>query len=401
MPPDSRPGANIGQSNLLATLLVLALLSALALHQAAKLRLPTLLASLLVLVPGIAVTQSRTGLLALLVAGLWLWAMRSRVGLRVQPRWLLALLAWVVVCVVAQPLLVEAWQLKLGRPALDVQPGTRGVHWATLVQALQQAPWFGHGWNQVAVAQASVPDLAFSGEFIEHSHNLLLDLLIWNGLPLGLLLIAALLWWTWHRARRCRTPAVALLLAGVWVLLVHAMTEYPLDYFGYLMLLGLLVGAVDAGVLSSTPQTLQVPRRIAMAVALLAASLTAWVTVEYTSLEADHALMRLQWERPELVTAGPDAVPHVALLTHVRALLVFMRLPLQADMPAPQQAFMAKVARRYGYSPVLMRQAIALQRNGRLAEAQATLTRLCQTQPKPMCDRAHQQLKASSFAAAP
>jgi hypothetical protein len=292
--------------------------------------------------------------------------------------------------------LLEAGQLPQVRPALDVQVGARRVHWATMLQAIQLSPWLGYGWNQVAVAQASVLDLAFSGEFIEHSHNLLLDLLIWNGLPLGLLLIGALLWWTWDRARRCQTPEVALLLAGVWVLGVHAMTEYPLDYFGYLMLLGLLVGAVDALVLPAPQQTRLVPRRAAMAMALLAASLTAWVTVEYTSLEADHALMRQQWERPELVSAGPDAVPDVLLLTQVRALLVFMRTPPQPGLSLAQKTLMARVAQRYGYAPVLMRQATALHRNGHPAQAEAAMTQLCKTQPPVVCNNARKQVAAET-----
>jgi O-antigen ligase len=401
MLPGDRPAANVGQSNLLATLLVLALLASLALHQTRRLR-PILVCALVGLLSvGIAVTQSRTGLLALVVAVLWLWAMRRTTGLRISSGWIITLLAWLLLCVVAQPLLAQANQLPLGRPGLDTQLGPRQVHWATMLAATLQSPWLGYGWNQVAVAQASVPHLAFSGEFIEHSHNLVLDLLIWNGLPLGLLLICAMLWWVWQRARLCRTPAVALLLAGMWVLLVHAMTEYPLDYFGFLMLLGLLVGAVDALVLPAPAQTLLLPRRAAAAVTWMAASLVAWVTVEYISLEADHALMRMQWERPELVTAGPDAVPQVMLLTQLRALLVFMRMPLDMPLSTQQLSEMTRVSLRYGYAPVLTRQALAAQRNGRAEEAQAALARLCKTQAQQICDDARQQVAAAARTPAP
>jgi O-antigen ligase len=414
--PGHRPGANLGQSNMLATLLVLALLSALALHQASRARPVVVGAVVAILVPGIAVTQSRTGLLALIVAVVWLWAKRRSVGQRLQTRWLIALLIWLLLCVALQPWLGQWAQLPLGRPALDVGASARLVHWATMLRALQESPWLGYGWNQVAVAQASVPGLRFSGEFIEHSHNLLLDLLVWNGLPLGLFLIAGLLWWSWHRARHCCKPSAVFLLAGVWVLMVHSMTEYPLDYFGYLMLLGLLVGAVDAAAntaenaakaagtegeaqlaaLRQRTQVLRISRHVAAAVALLTASMAAWVTVEYTALEADHALMRQQWEQPDLVTAGPEAVPRVVLLTNLRALLVFMRLPLGPGMPPAQQDFMDKVAKRYGYAPVLVRQAIALARNGQTTQAQAVLTRLCQTKPKAVCEQLREQVKAQS-----
>jgi hypothetical protein len=121
-----------------------------------------------------------------------------------------------------------------------------------------------------------------------------------------------------------------------------------------------------------------------------------WVTVEYTALEADHALMRQQWEQPYLVTAGPDAVPRVTLLTNLHALLVFMRLPLGPGMPPAQQDFMDKVAKRYGYAPVLVRQAIALTRNGQAIQAQAVLTRLCQTKPRALCEQFREQVKVES-----
>jgi O-antigen ligase len=392
--PFQRPSANVGQSNLLATLLVLALLSAVALHHATRLKLRLLLAAATVLVPGIVVTQSRTALVAMGVAVLWLWAVRHRAKLRSAPALWLVLLLATLVCVLARPWLVEVWELKPGRLTPTLQGGTRAVHWATLLQALQQAPWFGYGWNQVAVAQATAPALAFSGEFIEHAHNVLLDLLIWNGLPLGAAWVVALISWVWQRARQCQSPAPALLLAGVWVLLVHAMTEYPLDYFGYLMLLGLLVGAVDALAPSPARHTRPVARRAVLGVVLLASSLTTWVTVEYTALEADHALMRLQWAQPLLITAGPDAVPQVVLLTQLRALLVFMRLPLDTRLSAEQQNMMAQVAQRYGYAPVLIRQSIALHRNGRSHDAQAVLDRLCKTQPKKFCDSARRQVAA-------
>ena len=46
--------------------------------------------------------------------------------------------------------------------------------------------------------------LSVIGEYIEHSHNLVLDLLVWNGIPIGGLIILALAWWFIAHIRACR-----------------------------------------------------------------------------------------------------------------------------------------------------------------------------------------------------
>lgn len=398
VPPAARPVANVSQPNLLATLLLLGLIAALALHEAGALgtRWLTLAAGLLV--AGMAVTQSRTAALGLLVAGLWLIAVRRRSGLRLRPTLLLAIAATYLVCVGLRPRLGPA--LHLAPPPADAPPpvNTRPIHWSTVWDAVLQAPWTGQGWNQVAVAQAHDRGTVHSGEFIEHSHNLLLDLLVWNGLPLGLAIAGAVAAWLWHRARSCRAPQSALLLAGIAALGVHAMTEYPLDYFAFLLPLGLAVGALDA-LAAPAATTVPVPRLATAAVALSAAALTVGVTIDYAALEADHALMRAQWAHPERQLPDPGAVPEVRLLTQLRALLLFMRADLGPGLDAAQWAAMRKVAERYGYAPVLTRLAIAESRAGRPEAAQSLLARLCRIHPQHACLDARRRLAADAATA--
>jgi hypothetical protein len=183
----------------------------------------------------------------------------------------------------------------------------------------------------------------------------------------------------------------------VWALGVHALTEYPLDYAYFLLPLGLILGALHSSGRPSAdeprPRGLVVPRAICMALAAAAAALTVWVVVEYTSLEKDHVLMRQQWEASELSSADVADVPQVVVLTQLRALLLFMRTPPQAGLSAAQLNSMASVAQRFGYWPVLFRWALAQQRNGQPQQAQATLARLCKTQPPKACSDATRWFK--------
>jgi O-antigen ligase len=383
-----RPTANIGQSNMLATLLVLAVVAALALHQAKRIGHPSGVACGGVLIAGVVITQSRTGLLALGVVALWLGLSSRRSGPAIGWKTGAGAALWLLLCLLLRSWLSQPLRITPLRPTLDAAVGPRAGHWSTLWEAIQATPWFGQGWNQVAVAQARAAGQSASGEFIEHSHNLVLDLLVWNGVPLGLLILALILVWTFRQLRDCRDPQQALMLAGVLALGVHAMTEYPLDYAYFLMPLGAVLGALDANRDAQKRPGLQgqgLARSVCMAVLALAATLTAWVTVEYTSLEQDHALMRLQWARPDLVSMGTAAVPQVVLLTQLRALLVFMRTPTEAGLSAAQLQSMKRLSQRYGYAPVLHRMALTEHHNGRPEDARATLAHLCKTQSGVVC----------------
>ena len=398
MPPGTRPGANVGQPNMLATLLLLGLIAALALAQSGAFGTRWLIAAAALLLAGMAATKSRTVALGLLIVLLWLWVARARVRLR--PTVPLAIVAVFMLWAWLWPRLGPDSHLTPLRAGAPQPLGTRPIHWSSLWDAVTQAPWTGYGWNQVAVAQARSPGQAHTGEFIEHSHNLLLDLLVWNGLPLGLCVAGAIAFWLWRRSRSCSTPHATYLLAGIWGLLVHSMTEFPLDYFGFLLPLGLAVGALDA---MSTPAaaTVAVPRATTALVALSAAGLTAGVTLEYTALEADHAVMRAQWTHPELQLPDPGAVPEVRLLTQLRALLLFMRADLGPGLNPADRAEMARVAERYGYAPVLTRLALVESRADRPAAAEQVLLRLCRIHPQHACLDARRRVAADASATAP
>ena len=64
--------------------------------------------------------------------------------------------------------------------------------WENLYYAVVKGPWWGYGWNQVGLAQALTAD-SVSGVTIKrlavNSHNIFLDLLIWNGPIIGSVLI--------------------------------------------------------------------------------------------------------------------------------------------------------------------------------------------------------------------
>ena len=73
--------------------------------------------------------------------------------------------------------------------------------WQQVGYAVAQSPWLGYGWNQTPTAHAAGA-IAFPGSVpYNYAHNFVMDMLAWNGLPLGLLLCSAITWWFFTRIR--------------------------------------------------------------------------------------------------------------------------------------------------------------------------------------------------------
>ncbi|MBT9504883.1 MAG: O-antigen ligase family protein [Burkholderiaceae bacterium] len=385
----SRPFANLAQPNLLASLLVLGLIAALALRQSRHIGWTCLALCTACLVSGVAMTGSRVARVELLVLAGWLLLMRSRTGLRAGRFELIGLsgLGFAMLCL--WPLLAQA--PRLGR-AVDTAPlmlaGVRGLHWQAMFDAIQRSPWFGYGWNQVAVAQSRVAlDHPASHEFIEHSHNLPIDLLVWNGAPLGGLLIAGLGLWLWRQWRACRSPGAALLLGAVLTLLTHAMTEYPLEYFFFLLPLGLMMGGLEAVAPVGSPQPL--PRWAILSAMVPSIGLLVAVALEYPNHERAHRAMRetlsagQPWE-----TAPPAAARPMRLLNQLEVLPTWMSAMPQAPLSNGELEELKRATERFGYAPLLLQRARALCLSGDAEAAAASLALLCRLHGPKDCQAA-------------
>jgi O-antigen ligase len=396
---ESRSTANLGQPNLLATLLVWSLLAALALHHAHKLgRWPLALCSLLVLA-GLATTRSRTGLLELALLAIAFASLKAlRRGFGV--------VGWLVI---AAPVAVLALAVLGPAPAVPAfgpvgdgsftSASVRVAGWQTLAAAAGDRPWLGWGWGQVSVAQALSSAPRELGVVWDHAHNLLLDLIIWNGVPLGVALFVLLLAWFWHQWRRCTEVLPLLAWLGMATFGLHAMLEMPHSFFSFLLPVGLAVGGLAASHAPSAPRWhLASPAAFAALFSGVVA-LSAWVQ-DYAAIEGAHARLLPASALAGGFTVTPEPMP-IHLASHVHARLSFLEqpLPTPADTVAWQQA--ERVALRFGDLPVMLRWARAQAHAGRPEEMQATLERLCRTQARVICDRARRALQPDARMPAP
>lgn len=384
LPPDGRPYANLAQPNQLATLLMLGVVSAAALYQFHKLNAFSLGWVISLLCFGVAMTQSRTAWLEMGGLVVWMLVMRDRAALRINRSGILAMALLFSFFVAMWPTLCEVLYLTPGRTLQGQFEGDlRGQLWSSMLDAIIREPWFGYGWNQVSVAQAHVAiNHPATGVMIEHSHNIALDLLVWNGLPLGLLIIAGLAFWFWQHIRACRDATVALLLGGIGVVMVHGLLEFPLEYAYFLLPIGFMMGAVE--LLSPAGRFMAMPKAFMASLAALAVGLLVWTAIEYMSVEENHR--QLRFELAGFGRSHTEAqVFEIVLLSQLGEFPQFARTEAKRNMSREQLDKMRKMAERYGFPPVLFRYALAAGLNGEPGVAENELALLCKVHPKERC----------------
>lgn len=391
LPPDGRPFANLAQPNQLATLLLLGIAGLMFVWESGRSRAITTLAAVVLLVFGLAMTGSRSVLLTIV----WLVpayaALRRRCALRTTPSAFAFVLAtYLVLSLSWRPLNDVLLLSEDASGALDrmLAPGIRSVYWTSMIDAIGRAPWAGYGWGQIGVAQtATALDYAATQAFFDSSHNLILDVALWSGVPVALVVSLGLALWFGVQVRSCATALSWVTLVAVAIVFTHAMVEYPLRYSYFLLPVGLWMGSLS-GVSGPPLRMCSHPRRgapvvlrplAAMALLLMFVA----VVAEYFPYEEDWRGIRFREAR---IGSQPptDPPPHL-LLTNLHELVVFARLAPQVKMSPQQLESMRKVSERYAYGSIMYRYALAQALNHDHKGAQLTLARICKMHTVSMC----------------
>jgi hypothetical protein len=388
-----RAVANLGQPNNLGTLLGLGALGLLLLREQGKLGRAASLAIAAVLLVGIAATRSRTALLfgPVVLVGMTLAIAR---GVPLQTtRWAVA--AWAVAhwCLIlvwpaAQEVVFPDGGTTL--PQLGLQT-KRLEMWPVLIDALSTSPWLGFGWLQTGAAQLSAVDRhppVF--ELWMHGHNLFLDLLIYAGYPIGVLLSALIVYWFGSRWLSVRRPEAVVGMLMVSVVGTHAMLELPHHYAYFLIPVGLWIGLVELEASASSARRSHLP----MAVAMFAAAMLVATWWKYPEVEEDFRLARFEHRRIGSIKAERPA-PDAPLLSSLTAFLEFTRTKPVPGMSAESLARMEAVTMRYPYAASLTRMASAWALNGRLDDARSLFAKIEPIYGRPMYLKLRQELKDS------
>jgi O-antigen ligase len=238
-----RAVGNLRQPNHLSSLLLWACIAVVALAQLRRLGPKAALALLALFVFAVVLTASRTGLLSVLLLGLWGLVDRRLArpvrGLLLAAPLLYALAWWGM----AQWAALSAHSFGgTARLAETDISGSRFGIWANTLALIKAHPLAGVGWGEFNLAWTLSPFPGRPVAFFDHTHNLPLQLAVEIGLPAAALVMGLLLW-AFGRALRAgwREPdddaAAAQRAALMMVLMIglHSLLEYPLWYAYFLL----------------------------------------------------------------------------------------------------------------------------------------------------------------------
>ncbi len=370
--PGMRAYGNLGQPNHLSTLVLMATMSALALHTRGVLKRWHLVALAVWLSAGLTFAESRSALLGALAAGSLIVAKRADLP---QLPWRRLVAGWwglLLGLALLWPSLNEVLYLQPPREAQLTDDNARVVMWKQSIAGIGESPWLGYGWRQTGVGQKAGAIHVGGWLPTDYAHNIVLDVLLWVGLPLGLLLAGIAAWWLVRALLRLRGPTQVFAYAVLVPLLVHSLFEFPFAYSYFLFpaawLLGLLAQlqgpALDAGGTWV--------RRGALAVTLLFGVLGAAVVAEYLEVEEDYRVMRFELRRVGKRPADHQA-PDLKLLTQLDETLKLARLRPTVGMPERDIERLRVASTSFGWVWLHLSYAVALGLNGRAAEASRQL----------------------------
>jgi O-antigen ligase len=374
--PGHPPGANLAQPNQLSTLLGLGLVGLGLLFERRRVGVLVSCIAACFLTLSMGLTQSRTPLLLFVALFLGLLVLRRRTRARTSPGavavfglgWLASFAVW--------PQIAAALEIAPMRAALmsRTQVGPRTVIWQQLWDAVWLRPWTGYGWNQVSVAQMAVAAETPNSRLVEHSHNQLLDLLLWNGVPITMAIVALAMWWLWRAVRNVRSSSGVFGMLAVFVLLAHAMVEFPLEYAYFLVPFAMAIGIVETDM--DRPTLVAIPRQALRVAVIVYFGVLGWAAADYMNVESEFREMRFTVARlgRPMATEPPQWLG--TGFTQLAAQHRFWLSAPRRGMARAELELSDKVSQRFGYAPLIYRRALIQGLHGDPEGARLSLRRL-------------------------
>lgn len=364
-----RPGANLGQPNHLGTLLVMGAASLIYLSQ--RLRISRFVAALfsLLLIVGMSITESRTGLLSSLTLCLW-WLIRGQIFTR-APRW-----PWVAASVLTLIVMMWGWPPFITliqeagplqeRVTINTTSSMRLEAWQQLWEAVWIKPWLGWGLRGVSTALNTVLDHYPESLPLTYAHNIVIDMAIGMGLPLTVLAIYATGVWIRRRVKNAKTVdswyAVGLLIPFG----IHSLLEYPFAYAYFLVPAMLAIGMLEQDTLSSV--RIIISRKIILGFLIFLGALFTLIGVEYIDIEEEFRIARF-----EILNIGQTpadyAHPNTLLLTQLKAMVAATRSIPRPHMQPEEIELLRTASLRFPWVSLQNTYTLSLALNGNPEEA--------------------------------
>lgn len=244
----NRPYANIAQTNQLSTFLILSVLSCWYLFEKEKFNNIFLIFICVVCIFSIALTQSRVAWLNMIFITASYLIFMKKYDFRLKRKFFSCFASWFVFCIIFLPSINSILSSFLvvtntTSAVVRVSSGYQRLDiWNQMFHALLLKPWRGYGWHQTTAAQFAIIDQYPGKEWASSAHNLFVDLIIWCGIPLGLLLIIYIFYLYIKLIKNIVNIEGFVAIVMISIVGIHSMFEYPLYYSYFLFLVALFFG---------------------------------------------------------------------------------------------------------------------------------------------------------------
>ena len=242
----NRPYANLGQPNHLATLLMMSICSVVFLYERHEYKWFLCVLLLVLEIHALSLTQSRTTWIVMIVL-LVVYVLKKINFQRTSTVKIIFLsLALYVFLFIFNVQIAEYLKLVAPIPLEDRINGgfARIEMWKHMIYAIQQQPWSGYGWYQTSIAQFEGALLFQNEGNLSSTHNIMIDLILWVGIPFGLIIIIYSLYFFKLILINIKILPELYIFMMMLCILVHAQLEYPLFYSYFLFPLGFFVGVL-------------------------------------------------------------------------------------------------------------------------------------------------------------
>ncbi len=382
--PGERMVANMAQPNHLAALLCMGMAAALYLCYRHYLALFSLAAILIFLCMALVLTESKAGMLSML--SMWffylflLWRLRGQCKNGWQ--------AWGVYsgCVLLA-VVFFAWLPEIKHHWWDMGAAfterqltgtvnTRLIIYQQALYAIQERPIWGYGWlnTMLALKQGALHVAGF--EPATYAHNLILDLLIWNGVFVGGVITLLLFYWLVKYFVYKVNPQTMFICMMVVPFVVASLTEFLFAFTYFSFLAVILCGYVfqksapvnaniDNGILKQN-RTWHWRLHYSMVLSACAMLLGAAVFAAYVHTEKQFYLARLTLNRVYL--PEPYQYKPTYILNQLDAFLRVSSIKPHKDMPDDEILLLQQTSDTLPSAMVQYYYLLALALNGHHAE---------------------------------
>ncbi|MGO3385508.1 MAG: O-antigen ligase family protein [Acinetobacter guillouiae] len=279
----NRPYGNFSQPNNMATFLIFSFLSLLFLNYKEKISysLFYFLGSLILF--SIALSFSRTAWLQLtFIISILLFFYKNT-----QKNCLIFFSLFFIISLFAIPYLshfLNYWGLGGGGSNTVIERLTTGNLrlgiWKQMLIAILENPWFGYGWDQTIIAQIQAAKIFYHSEQTKSAHNIILELLVWNGIIVGgIIIIYGII-----LIKKIIFENFSNLFFKLIVIcfFIHALLEYPQNYSFLLLPIFFLFGFLLRG--NKDLLIFKISNKITLLVFFIAITFTGGIVRDYMNM---------------------------------------------------------------------------------------------------------------------